>query len=78
MSVAKQNVLSTLVRFLGKDFSLHRKVILTLCRATVRQVTALIFSSVSVFLLRAHQHMEIANADDLLKYQVPQEGRPRR
>lgn len=50
MSVAKQNVLSTLVRFLGKDFSLHRKVVLTLCRATLRQVTALIFQFCQRFL----------------------------
>lgn len=48
MSVAKQNVLRTLVRLLGKDFSLSRKVFLTLCRATVRWVTAL-FSVFSAF-----------------------------
>lgn len=78
MSVAKQNVLRTLVRFLGKDFSFHRRAFLTLCRETVRQVTALILMFFSVFFLCAHQHVEKVDADDVLKYQVPQEERTRR
>lgn len=64
-----------LVRFLGKDFSCYRNVFLMLCRMTVRQGTAktLIFSFFSIFFPCAHWHMEKADADDLLKYQVPQE-----
>lgn len=78
MSIAKQNVLRTLLRFLGKDFSLHRRAFLTLCKETVRQVTALILVFSSVFFLCAHQHVEKVDADDMLKYQVPQKERTRR
>lgn len=71
--VAKQNVLRILVRFLRRDFSCYRNVFLTLCKVTVRQSTALIFRFFTISFLCAHWHMEKADADDLLKYQVPQE-----
>lgn len=73
--VAKQNVLRTLVRFLGKNFSLYRNIFLTLCRVTVMQGTGLIFRFFSIFFLCAHWHVEKADADGLLKYQVPLEER---
>lgn len=62
--LTSKNVFRTLVRFLGKDFLLHRKLLM-LCRATIRQVTVWILVFVNIISLSAHWHMKKATATQI-------------